>query len=318
MTDQPDTVEAFERLDAELVAAVHRLLDRATEADGVRPLSEHVMLHLRYGGDTPARNLLLRRGEAVLGYAHLDVTDPVEGASAEVVVDPDHRRRGLGRRLVTAVREQSPEGRVRLWAHGDHPGAHALSRSLGYTRVRDLWQMRRSLSAPLPAPTWPQGVTVRTFAPGRDEDDWVALNALAFADHPEQGGLTRADLDQRMRESWFDPKGFFLAEKDGRLVGFHWTKVHGGNFAHDHGVGAGEGMGHGHDPIGEVYVVGVDPAVHGGGLGAALTLTGLRHLRSLGLPQVMLYVDAENSPAIRVYERLGFTRWDTDVMYLHG
>jgi len=149
-----------------------------------------------------------------------------------------------------------------------------------------------------------------------DDDDaaWLALNARTFADHPEQGAMTQRDLDQRLSEPWFDPAGFFLAERDGRLVGFHWTKVHGGSHNHEHD---GEPHTHQHDhpAIGEVYVVGVDPDAQGTGLGPALTRIGLSHLRQRGLSQAMLYVDEVNTNAIRVYERLGFTRWDTDVLF---
>jgi mycothiol synthase len=200
--------------------------------------------------------------------------------------------------------ETSP-GILRLWAHGEHPAAAALAGAMGFVRARCLWQMRRSLSSALQEPVLPPGVTVRTFEPGRDDEAWVALNARAFAGHPEQGSWTVEDLRRRMCEPWFDPAGFFLAERDNHLVGFHWTKVH------------GNGDGHGHEPIGEVYVVGVDPAEQGNGLGSALTATGLSYLRARGLPQAMLYVDESNTAAINVYERLGFTHWETDVMYRH-
>jgi mycothiol synthase len=112
----------------------------------------------------------------------------------------------------------------------------------------------------------------------------------------------------REAEPWFDPKGFFLAFRDDKLVGFHWTKVHGGAIRN----------GHDHPPIGEVYIVGVDPSEQGRGLGPALTLLGLHHLQQQGLDSVLLYVDESNSPAIRVYERLGFTRWATDVCWSRG
>ena len=286
---------------------VQRLVSRATDADRVRPLSEHVALHLRYGGDEPVRTVLALLNDRVVGYGHLDVTDTVEGASAELVVDPEFRRRGIGRAMLQSMIDEVHGGALRLWAHGELPSAAALAAAMGFVRTRCLWQMRRSLYAPIPTPTPPAGVAVRTFEPGRDDQAWVALNARAFAAHPEQGSWTVADLRRRTREPWFDPDGFFLAERDGRLVGFHWTKVHGG----------GPGDGHGHEPIGEVYIVGVDPAEQGGGLGSALTVLGLCHLRALGLPQAMLYVDESNTAAIKVYERLGFTHWDTDVMYRH-
>ncbi len=166
--------------------------------------------------------------------------------------------------------------------------------------------MRRSLQTQLDRPELADGITVRTFRIGQDEDEWTALNRRAFATHPEQGAWTAEDLYLREQEPWFNPEGFFLAERDGRLVGFHWTKIHGQD---DH-----EGD-HEHQAIGEVYVVGVDPGERGSGLGRALTLVGLRYLRSRGLFQVMLYVDESNTPAIRLYESLGFTHWDTDVMF---
>ncbi|GGO68382.1 mycothiol acetyltransferase [Nonomuraea cavernae] len=294
-------MEIRERLDDQEIAEVQRIVDAATETDGVRPLNEHVMLHMRYGGDPLARSLLLYDGPALAGYAHVDPTDEVEGPSGELVVHPDFRRTGHGRRLLEAVLELTG-GRLRLWAHGDHAGAGTLAASMGFERMRSLWQMRRSLFAPLPPYAVPDGVRLRAFVPGQDEEEWLKVNAAAFAHHPEQGSWTRDDLLRREREPWFDPAGFFLACRGERLVGFHWTKIHGSS-------------GHGHEPLGEVYVVGVDPSQQGTGLGRALTLAGLHHLRSRGLAQAMLYVDEANTAAIRLYEGLGFNRWDVDVMY---
>ena len=303
------------------------------------------MLHLRYGGDPRARNLLLYSRGELAGYAHLDPTDPVEGPSGELVIHPAHRRRGLGLELTSALVAAAGHGQLplRLWAHGDRPAATRLAAAAGFERVRALWQMRRSLQARIDRPQVADGITIRTFVVGRDEDPWLALNHTAFARHPEQGAWTRADLDLREREPWFDPNGFFLAERDGKVVGFHWTKIHGRNAteraseaakpAGEAAAPAGEAAapagdeakqadgsgagpaGHGHEPIGEVYVVGVDPAERGHGLGRALTVIGLRYLRSAGLSEVMLYVDEANTPAIRLYESLGFTRWHTDVMF---
>ena len=293
------------RLSPEQVAQIVEIFGAATQTDGVRPLSEHVWLHLRYGGDELARNAIANLDGKIIGYGHLDLTDIVEGPSAEVVVAPDYRNKGVGRALVSAIVQETSGRGLRLWAHGEHPAAAQMAKALGFERSRCLWQMRRSLFAALPDIRLPVGVAIRTFRPGVDDEDWVRLNARAFAGHPEQGNWTIDDLHRRMRESWFDPAGFFLAMRGDRLVGFHWTKIHGGD----------DGSQHGHEPIGEVYVVGVDPQEQGTGLGTALTIAGLEHLRDAKLPQAMLYVDESNSAAIKVYTNLGFTHWDTDVMY---
>jgi mycothiol synthase len=301
-------VEVVRRLEPDEVREVAVLLETVTEADGVRPLSEHAGLHLRHGGGADVRHVLVRMtgDDALVGFAHLDLSDPVAGAVAELAVSPAHRHQGLGRLLVEHLLEETPDGRLRLWAHGDHSAAAGLATALGFVRSRTLRRMQRSLGGAVPAARLPEGVTVRTFVPGQDDAAWLAVNAAAFAGHPEQGGWTHDDLRHRIAEPWFDPAGFFLAERGGELIGFHWTKVHGGD---------ADGHEHGHDRIGEVYVVGVRPDQHGSGLGTALTLIGLAHLKSSGLPAVMLYVDADNAAATAVYTRLGFTTRDTDVMY---
>ncbi|GAB3592188.1 mycothiol synthase [Angustibacter peucedani] len=307
-------VEVLEQLPADDLAAVNALVAAATETDGLHPLSEHVMLHLPSGRPGPDRHLLVfarRVGgeddgdgeERLAGYAHLDPTDAVEGSSVEVVVHPELRGQGVGRLMVEHLEQLSPDGRLRLWAHGQQSPARALATSLGYLSVRELWQMRRSLRAALPAVELPTGYSLRTFRPGVDDEAWLAVNAAAFADHPEQGSWTLDDLQHRVAEDWFDAEGFLVLDgPDGDLAGFHWTKVHG---ATDHD----------HDPIGEVYVVGVAPAHQGKGLGRQLTVAGLRYLRAAGLTQAMLYVDADNTAAVHTYQRLGFSRWDVDVQF---
>ena len=312
----PISVTDHDRLTDEDIPAVRDLLEAVTEADGVRPLSEHVWLHLTHGGDERAVHVLARDDDGTLvGYAHLDTTDEVEGPSGELAVHPAHRRQGIGRQLVLRLLELS-EGRLRLWAHGEHTAATRLADTLGFTRHRTLWQMRRSLHSALADPKPPPGIELRPFQVGKDEHAFLSMNARAFADLPDQGSWTLTDVQRRELEDWFDPDGFLLAwssaeETTGEpdsLAGFHWTKVHGASDHDDHS----------HAAIGEVYVLAVDPNWRGTGLGRCLTLAGLHHLRRLGLDQVMLYVDASNLSAIRLYEGLGFVRWDTDVMYRSG
>lgn len=321
-----EVVRAVDHLELDEITEVLALTHAAGDADGAYPLSEHVVLHLRYGGDAPATHLMARIDGRLVGYAHVDPTDVVEGPSAELCVHPLHRRRGLGRALVVAAiaaaEKHDPQGRLRLWAHGDHPSANALALSLGFARSRVLWQMRRSLFAPVDAPRLPEGVVLRPFRPGIDDDAWLALNARAFAHLPDQASWTARDLHIRLNEAWFDAAGFLVAERlsDAAMLGFHWTKVHGGHRWEGQEPGhntdpAHASPTHAHDPIGEVYVLGVDPAAQGTGLGTALTLAGLRYLRSRDLDQVMLYVDETNQSAIHLYQRLGFARWSTDVCF---
>ncbi|MCX3062165.1 mycothiol synthase [Streptomyces beihaiensis] len=307
-------IDTLSVLTADQTAAVLTLLDAAARTDGQQAVSEQGRLQLRGGEREGVRHLLLTVGDELCGYAQLEDTDPIEAPAAELVVHPAHRGHGHGRALGTALLAASGK-RLRVWAHGGHSAARHLAQVLGLTLFRELRQMRRPLAGlELPEPVLPEGVRVRTFVPGQDDTAWLAVNAAAFAHHPEQGSLTQRDLDDRKAEPWFDPAGFFLAfKRTGRgdeLVGFHWTKVHSGE-----GEGEGESEGEVGARLGEVYVVGVAPGHQGGGLGRALTTTGLRHLAAAGVPTAMLYVDADNKAAVSVYERLGFTTYETDLMY---
>jgi mycothiol synthase len=291
------SIETYSALSPDQAAAVLALIAEATATDGQPAVSEQGRLQLRGGARPGVSHLLLILGEELVGYGQLEDTDPVEAPAAELLVHPAHRGHGHGRALGSALLAASGK-RLRVWAHGGHPAARHLAQVLGLAMFRELRQLRRSLAdLELPEPVLPEGVTVRTFVPGADDAAWLAVNAAAFAHHPEQGSLTQRDLDDRKAEAWFDPEGFFLAERAGELIGFHWTKVHA------------------EEQRGEVYVVGVLPGAQGGGLGKALTTIGLRHLAAQRLPTAMLYVDADNKAAVSVYERLGFTTFETDLMY---
>ncbi|MFE3993031.1 mycothiol synthase [Streptomyces goshikiensis] len=292
-------IVTLDELTEEQAAAVLTLIEEAARTDGTTAVSEQGRLQLRGGPREGIRHLLLTDGDRLCGYGQLEDTDPVEAPAAELVIHPGLRGRGHGRALGQALLAASGK-RIRVWAHGGKSAARHLAQVLGLTLFRELRQLRRPLgaqAAPLPDPALPAGVSVRTFVPGADDAAWLAANAAAFAHHPEQGALTQRDLDDRISQPWFDPKGFFLAERDGELVGFHWTKIHSA------------------ERLGEVYVVGVRPGAQGGGLGKALTAIGLRHLEAAGMPTAMLYVDADNPAALAVYEGLGFTTHEVDLMY---
>ena len=307
----------------ELLAQLRELADAAADADGNPPLSEQTLVDLRSAETDPDALLVFATyandesadpsaAQALAGIAVL-IRDPSEDTGVlELVVHPAYREKGVGTALASAVQEHVSAGTVpapQAWSHGNHEAAVALARRFGYRPVRELLRLRLTRGADaagMPAAQLPDGVSLRAFRPGEDDDAWLAANAAAFAHHPEQGGMTHADLAARMAEEWFDPEGFLLAvrDNDGAILGFHWTKVH---------PGTG-----GHPPLGEVYVVGVVPEAQGMGLGRTLTIAGIRHLQDAGLQAIMLYVDADNAPAMALYKRLGFVRWDADVMYAAG
>jgi mycothiol synthase len=270
------------------------LWSRAEAADGVGAVSEAFRLAVGPAREGVVHLLRHADDDAVVGYAQVAAASTSD-AVAELVVDPPARRRGHGRALLDAA---LAEGARSVWAHGMLPAADALARAAGLVMTRSLHLMRRPLTdADAVNPVLPQGFSVRAFEPGRDDATWVALNAAAFARHPEQGRLTVADLHERMAQPWFDPAGLLLVIEDatGQVVAFHWTKVEGAS--------------------GEVYVVGVDPAHQGRGLGGPVTRLGLAHLARAGLREVELYVDGDNTAARRTYERLGFTDAAVDGQY---
>jgi mycothiol synthase len=265
-------------LDPGTRAAVLRLAERIEAEDGAPPLSDQTLTRL---GVTDVDHFVAHSAEDVIGYAQR-ADDGAEIAAEPAALDA----------LLDAVTRPG----LLIWSHGRRSRlVGALERS-GYERVRELHQLRRPLDSPPDDRPLPEGVTVRSFRPGADDAAWLTVNAAAFATHPEQGRWTQADLQGRIDEPWFDPAGFLLAEREDKLLGYHWTKVH-------------------PDGVGEVYVLGIAPAAQGLGLGKTLLNLGLRYLSARGCPDVLLYVDGDNTAAIALYERAGFSSYDLDVQW---
>ena len=271
-----------------------KFLDDVAVTDGAPEISGGLMAiatgeDTAHEAQTASSIWRLFDGEALIGFGIRALQG--DRHAAEFLIAPDHRGQGLGERLLTTILDEEPE--AWCWSHGDHPAAKHLAQKHGLSHDRVLYQMRTdsglSLDA-LPETQTPDGVEIRSFAPG-DEDGWLSVNNSAFDWHPEQGGQTRADIDAVVTAADFDPETFVIAARDGEVIGFHQTKI---TDTDDEGR------------LGEVYVVGVDPRIHAKGVGKALTIEGMRRMVAAGAETIELYVESDNAPALGLYERLGF------------
>ena len=279
-------------------AAVKGLLDAAATADGHAALDEHAWLDLVHGGREGFAGLVASEEghDHPVGYAQ------VSGGSGswalEYVVDPHHRVPGNTiaadlLREAAAIIASEGGGHVHMWVNQPRPEHEALAETIGLKPGRVLYQMRRPL--PVEEDLRPKGppLETRPFRVGIDEEAWLQVNNRAFHWHPEQGGWELETIKQREVEPWFDPEGFLLHEDStGRMDGFCWTKVHADT----------------DPPLGEIYVIAVDPEAPKPipGLGRRLVIAGLDHLYSRGLRVGMLYVDASNAKAVKLYVEFGF------------
>ncbi|MDA8398427.1 MAG: mycothiol synthase [Actinomycetota bacterium] len=291
------------RLAEEEIGEISRLAAEAESFDKHKALGDHAWLDLVHGGRKGAYGFTARmEGRTqLLGYAQLSVGN--RSWALEMVVHPLHRSRRSG--VAEALLRRSLDeiaanggGHMHIWlAHNDHDMVEVLH-SAGFRRGRELIQMRRRL--PLERDLIPEPIETRPFVCGLDENEWLRVNNLAFASHPEQGGWTVETLSSRQQERWFDPEGFLLHFDGEHLAAFCWTKIHTDT----------EPM------MGEIYVIGVDPALGGRGLGRRICVAGLEYLARKRVPVAMLYVDSDNAAAVSMYEHLGFHPNHVDTAYV--
>jgi mycothiol synthase len=301
------SVQHLETLHAEQRQQVLDLIQRSTLFDNSPPIAEHILLHLRHGGDKSDSHLLHQVQSKVIGYAHLDQTDLVAGPSVELVVDPDHRSFGIGKLLLSKAIEICGEN-LRLWVHGQNEAAAALASSFSFEKIRSVLQMQKQLTEIEKLPEIDPKIIIRSFLPGLDSNDWLLLNNKVFKDHPEQSDWQLSDLNHRISEEWFDEKGFFIATLNNKIIGSTWIKIHGA-LTLDHGNS------HDHPAIGEIYVTAVDPNYAGKGLGKSLIISGLNFMKLNNLRYARLYVDSTNKKALKLYYNLNFRVIGNDSVY---
>jgi mycothiol synthase len=262
-------------------------VDQVTASEGTRPLSDHLWLDLNSDAGHGFIAVTVADPTGILAMVQISAAN--DSSSIEAVIRPDVDDAGRVRddAVETAVDGFRHDGGGNLFWWIDDADDHdrSLAERIGLMPDRQLFEMRLALPLEQRAT-----VTTRSFIPGVDDQAWITVNNRAFQNHGEQGGWTTATLAGRLTEPWFDPDGFRLHEIDGRLAAFCWTKLH-----------------HDRNPVlGEIYVIALDPEFHGRGLGKQLTLAGLDSIAANGVSTAMLYVDAHNKSAVRLYQRLGF------------
>lgn len=200
----------------------------------------------------------------------------------------------------------APRPPARRWESPWHPDLDAALGAQGWRRVRLLHQMRVDLPLPEQVVAATRSIEVRPFERS-DLQGLLAVNNRAFTWHPDQGGWDEQRFDRVAAEPWFDAADLLVHHTDDMVDGFCWTKVH---------PELHEGEPDGPRPAaGEIFVIAADPDTHGTGLGRALTVAGLGHLERKGLGLAVLWVEADNEPAIALYERLGFRVHHSDAGY---
>ena len=293
-------LEIKRRMEPDAIAEVGELIAAAERADGHRPLSDHLWLDLVHGGRPGFAGLVAWEPGHGHPVAYAQVSRSNASWALELIVDPHHRYEmaTIGPEMLGAaidiVRKEGG-GHVHWWVFEPTAAHDDLAAAVGLSPGRKLLQMRRSLPTGVPVE-----IETRPFEVGRDDAAWLEVNNRAFRHHSEQGGWDLATLRQREKEPWFDPKGFLLHEREGRLAGFCWTKLHLDE-----------------DPVaGEIYVIAVDPDFEGFGLGKQLTLAGLESIWNRDVHEGLLYVDADNQAAVGLYRHLGFEIRRTDRAYV--
>ncbi len=292
-------------LSVESALAVKDLVSAVTAQRGVSPISEQPMLWLMEPRVHVA-HIMATEDNALVAYGQMDLSNKDE-ISLEMAVHPDAAGRGLERRLLEAGAyvAQENDASFSLWTHAPSAQSIEILTANGFTPSRTLLRLQRSLSDHAGSA---RAEGTRHFVENQDEEAWLKANAEAFSWHPEQGKMTRADLEARKREPWFDASTFLLAERattgistagSTEIAGFSWLKLEPGQ------------------ETGEIYALGVVPNAQGTGLGMSLLESSLDTLRERGRTAADLYVEADNAAALALYSRFGFTEVERHIKFRH-
>ena len=263
-------------LTADERARIARLADDCARHDGA-DLGAFASMALAFQG-TPPQPLVYRYGQ-LIGFVAFQGT--LEELEASLMVDPNHRRQGVGRELLqTAVLLSRQRGvtNLRLIAEEAVPAGGAFLAAMGARYSASEYRMLLSDGGParLPAPGLLQ---IERIGP-RALPAFVAVSAAAF-------GEDAARVERRFASLIVRPDNtFYLARLAGAPVGTARAVVDTGN----------------------VYIttLGVLPAYQGQGFGRQILRHVVAALRAEGWSQIYLEVATANRRALSLYHSCGF------------
>jgi len=215
-----------------------------------------------------------------------------------LVIRADCRRQRHGTALVNrALADAHQRGEVELELAPPLGSvvAEAFAASLGFAYRSSLWQLRLGPEVVVPQPVFPEGYAVRPYLPGPDDETYLELVNVSFADHPAPLHVTMEMLQHSHARPGFDAAGIGVvpaADDPNRLVAFCRTifdATDGNRYA-------------------LIGTLGVLPEDRQLGLGRALLHWGIHYLRSRGAEDVVLAVEGRNAKALRLYEGTGFVQ----------
>lgn len=275
-------IRTFHTADAEPLAALLRNSMAAGEQNGHTASDFESLI----GAFPIVRNFLVADRDGV----------PVGMISSDyklVVVEPNVRRQGIGTALVEALEaalESTPDGPLILYPPHDNAGAVAFLQRLGFAYDHSFWRFGLDSERTIPLLALPKDVTLTGYET-EDILPYIELINTSFLDHPTPLRVTLEQVEHVHAKPDFDPGAIaILRLESGQMIGFCTTGI-------DREPSC---------PVGHVNLVGVLRAYRGRGLGRWLLLWGIERLRSLGIEQIELSVDAKNENAVGLYRSVGF------------
>jgi len=297
-------IRTFRDEDLQPLAALINTADRVDDA-GFTTTVLALAHRLQEPHALPAQNIFVaEQAGRLVGYAIVNERreEVLDRIGVVGIVHPEQRLQGIGTGLMERAESRARELRrdkplfLEMVARQPVAGAAELALSLGMQPVRHFFYMECRDLAGLQEPVFPEGIRVRRYVVGSDQDAFVAAYNDAFSDHWGHVPHTRDKEEHRVGNPAFVCDDTLLAvDCGGRIAGLCLVLV----------PQVDPDMRKANPPM--IDDLAVTHAYRRCGLGRGLLLAGMRHIRERGFSAAALAVDVDNpNQALRLYESAGF------------